>query len=181
MRGTVRDKNNFSKLEPLRDAFGDFFNEIELVEADLLNDVSLSAAIEGSTYVVHVASPCFMGDDESQLITPAVEGTLSVMRACKDNRVKRCVITSSCASILYRERPAGLYDETHWSDPNFPDISVYAKSKVLAEKAAWDFLASLPEAEKFELVTILPGFVLGPSLRLEPSSSLDFCKNALTG
>jgi nucleoside-diphosphate-sugar epimerase len=122
-----------------------------------------------------------MGDDESQLITPAVEGTLSVLRACNTNRVRRCVITSSCASVLYRERPTGLFDETHWTDPNFPDISVYAKSKVLAEKAAWDFHASLPESERFELVTILPGFVLGPALRLEPSSSTDFCKNALEG
>jgi len=146
-----------------------------------LNDASMSAAIAGSTYVVHVASPFFHSDDESQLITPAVEGTLSVMRACRDNHVRRCVVTSSCASIIYRERPSDLFDETHWSDPNFTGISNYAKSKVLAEKAAWDFQASLPEAERFELVVINPGFVVGPSLRLEPSTSIDFCKYALEG
>ena len=114
-------------------------------------------------------------------MTPAVEGTLSIMRACKANGVRRCVVTSSIASVLYRERPAELYDETLWTDPNWPGISLYAKSKVLAEKAAWDFQASLPENERFELVTILPGFVLGPALRVEPSTSINFCKSALNG
>ena len=181
VRGTVRDKNNEAKMAPLRTAFGELFDQLEIVEADLTNDQSLQEAIAGSTYVVHVASPFFYGSDESQLITPAVEGTLSVMRACKENNVRRCVVTSSIAANLYRERPEGLTDETMWSDPNWPTISLYAKSKVLAEKAAWDFWEALPEAERFELVTILPGFVLGPPLRSEVSTSMSFCVNALDG
>lgn len=90
-------------------------------------------------------------------------------------------MTSSIAGITYRERPADRLNETHWSDVNWPTISIYAKSKVLAEKAAWDFWEALPEAERFELVTVLPGFILGPPLRNESSFSIDFCKNLLNG
>lgn len=89
-------------------------------------------------------------------------------------------MTSSIAGVLYRER-SDLLNETHWSDPNWPTISIYAKSKVLAEKAAWDFWEALPEAERFELVTILPSFILGPPLRSESSTSIDFCKNVVSG
>lgn len=82
VRGTVRDKSNEAKLAPLRVAFGDLFEQLEIVEADLMNAQSLDDAIAGSTYVVHVASPFFFGNDESELITPAVNGTLTVVRAC---------------------------------------------------------------------------------------------------
>jgi len=181
IRGTVRDTTNAAKLQPLRHAFGELFEQIELVEADLTNDAQINAACAGATYVVHVASPFFFGDDESKLITPAVEGTLSVMRACKDHGVRRCVITSSIGSVMYRARPADLFNESHWTELNDPGITVYTKSKMLAEKAAWDFQASLPEAERFEIVTILPGFVLGPALKTESSFSIDFCKGILSG
>ena len=104
------------------------------------------------------------------------------MKACKDNGVSRCVITASIASVIYpTERPEGLYNETHWSDPNSPAISAYAKSKVLAEKAAWEYQASLSEEERFEVVVIMPSKVLGPALRTESSVSIDFCRKLLTG
>ena len=82
VRGTVRDKNNQAKLQPLRDSFGDLFNQLELVDADLTNDASLAAAVTGATYVVHTASPFFFGDSYEELVVPAVEGTKSIMRAC---------------------------------------------------------------------------------------------------
>ena len=101
------------------------------------------------------------------MIKPAVEGTLSVMRAAVKYGVKRVVITSSLGAIesqspeLMEEDP--ILDETYWSDLELPiRISSYQKSKTLAERAAWDFLAQLPEDQhKPELVTILPGFILG--------------------
>ncbi len=99
VRGTVRDKNNEAKVAPLREAFGDLFSKLELVEADLLNEESLIAAMAGSTYVCHVASPFFFSDDAESLITPALKGTEYVMNACKLAGVKRCVITSSLASV----------------------------------------------------------------------------------
>jgi nucleoside-diphosphate-sugar epimerase len=82
VRGTVRDKSNPEKLEQFKAAFGKNFDKLEIVDADLLDDESLSKAIEGSTYVVHVASPAFFGGTEEQLIKPAVQGTLGILKAC---------------------------------------------------------------------------------------------------
>ena len=184
VRGTVRDKNNQAKLDPLRSAFGnELFDQMELVEADLTNDEQMKSAVQGATYVVHSASPFFFGNSEAELVTPAVEGTKSIMQACKDNGVKRCVVTSSIASLIYpMERPAdNLYTDKTWSDVNNPAMGMYPKSKLFAERAAWDFVEALPEAERFELVLVLPGFILGPALRMESSVSIDFCKKMLSG
>ena len=176
VRGTVRDKTNEAKVAPIREAFGALFDQLELVEADLMDEQSLATAIAGSHYVVHLASPFFSSTDESQLITPAVNGTNYVMKACLAAGVRRCVITSSCASVqnpAQADKPANrTYDESHWSNPDRPEgLSNYPKSKVLAEKAAWDFQAALPEDQKFEIVTICPGFVMGPPLRKEAFTS----------
>jgi len=85
---------------------------MELVKADLTNDEQLQSAVAGATYVVHTASPFFFGNKEEELVTPAVEGTKSIMRACKDNQVRRCVVTASVASVIYPlERPENLYTE----------------------------------------------------------------------
>ena len=184
VRGTVRDKNNQAKLAPLKEAFGPLYNQLELVEADLLNEQSLINAIKGSTYVVHMASPFGFTGGEEGLVKPAVEGTMAVMKACQGAGVKRCVVTSSCASIAYcaeANRPE-LFNESHWTDVDRPEgINPYFKSKTLAEKAAWDFQKTLPAAEKFEIVTICPGFVMGPPLKKESSISIDFTKNLMEG
>jgi len=96
--------------------------------------------------------------------------------------VRRCVVTSSIASVIYpAEKPTGPISEATWSSVENEKMSTYPKSKLLAEQAAWDFQAALPEAERFELVTILPSFILGPALRTESSVSIDFCKKLLTG
>ena len=85
VRGTVRSTNNAAKIDPLRKAFGDLFDNLELVQADLLEADSMTRAIEGSTYVMHVASPFVIAEpkDENELIKPAQEGTLNVLRACQ--------------------------------------------------------------------------------------------------
>ncbi len=165
VRGTVRSTTNEEKLAPLKKAFGADFHRIELVEADLLKEESLAEAIKGCDYVVHTASP-FPGDepkDEQIIIKPAVEGTLAVMRAAHYNKVKRVVITSSSVAIMMHlpAHSKELYNESDWSD--LKACNAYYKSKTLAEKAAWDFLEALPEHEKFELVTINPSLILGPS------------------
>jgi nucleoside-diphosphate-sugar epimerase len=91
---------------------------------------------------------------------------MSVMKAAHACQVKRVVITSSCVAIMYpNEAPEdGVYNESHWSDIDNPGASAYVQSKTLAEKAAWDFLESLPEDEKFEIATICPTYVTGPSM-----------------
>ena len=99
VRGTVRDKSNEAKIAPLREAFGSLFKRLEIVEADLMNEESLMKAIQGSTYVVHLASPFTFSAEEKDLVPPAVNGTTYVMKACQAAGVKRCVITSSVAAI----------------------------------------------------------------------------------
>lgn len=156
-------------MDPIKKSFGDLYDQLEVVEADLTDADSLAEAIAGSTHVVHVASP-FPAErpkDEMELIKPAVEGTMAVLKACRANRIKRLVVTSSCAAIQDVD-PADapdVFDESVWSNPDRPQgMTAYAKSKVLAEKAAWEYCEGLPAEEKIELVTILPGFVVGPSL-----------------
>ena len=117
--------------------------------------------------MVHTASPFPIEkpSHENVLIKPAVDGTLAVMKGCQQSKVKRVVITSSCVAIFFNGDPNKVsFTTDDWSDVNFRGIDAYAKSKTLAEKAAWDFLKDLPEEEKFEVATINPGLVLGPNL-----------------
>jgi len=108
------------------------------------------------------------------------------MKACLAAGVRRCVITSSCAAIMDvadADKPADRnFNESHWSNPDRSQgMANYAKSKVLAEKAAWDFQAALPEDQKFEVVVINPSFVMGPPLRKEFFTSGDFMAKVMEG
>ena len=117
-----------------------------------------------------------------ELITPAVNGTLAAMKGCKKHGVKRIVITSSVAAIY---KPTDLkqtsFSRNDWTDVKSKAVGAYEKSKTLAEKAAWDFLEALPENERFELVTVNPGLVLGPNLNKANFSSGDVIKKFITG
>ena len=155
------------------------------MEADLNDEQSLIDAIAGSTYVIHMASPFVFGTGED-LIGPAVNGTMAVMKACKASGVRRCVITSSLAAIqnmAAADKPADrTYNESMWSNPDREEgMGDYFKSKTLAEKAAWDFQAALPAEEKTELVTICPGFIMGPPLRKENFTSGGWMKRLMEG
>lgn len=116
----------------------------------MLDEKSIIQAIQGAEFVVHTASPFPIKQprDEMELIRPAVEGTLAVMKGCHQHKVKRVVITSSIAAIAEcapQDRPADqIFNETMWSNPVGNHISAYSKSKTLAERAAWDFQKSLP-------------------------------------
>lgn len=166
VRGTVRDKNNEKKLAPLKKAFGEYYHQLELVEADLMKPESLDAAVQGCDFVVHTASPFPIEapKDENELIRPAVEGTMAVIRAVHKYKVKRVVVTSSVAAVMYQS-PKNMKvenSENDWTDTT--SCGAYEKSKTLAEKAAWDYLHGLPEEERFELVVINPSLILGPSM-----------------
>ena len=108
------------------------------------------------------------------------------MKACQLAGVRRCVITSSCVSIYNvakADKPAGgTFTEAHWSNPDRPEgMDGYSKSKTLAEKAAWDFQAALPASKKFEIVTINPGFIMGPPISKQSGTSITYISNLLTG
>ena len=188
VRGTVRSKTNEAKIAPIREGIGELFEMLELVEADLLDEASLIKAAEGSTYILHVASPFVVEEpkDENVLIKPAVDGTLAIMKAAQAAKVKRVVVTSSVAAI-YGVAPVDVPDDDTYSEEHWTDITsevgkaAYYKSKTLAEKAAWDFLKALPEEEKFELTTINPVFVVGPSVCGPGYSSMKVISDVVTG
>ena len=139
--------NNAAKMDPIKKAFGEHFGQLDIVEADILDEESLNNAINGSTYVVHTASPYILAnitDPENQLIKPALEGTLSVLRACSAaGTVKRVVITSSNAAVGYplaKDYPANsTFDESFWTNLEAEGLHPYRKAKTMAERAAWDY------------------------------------------
>lgn len=133
---------------------------LSFAEVDLLSDEGWDDAMAGCTYVAHAASPFVLVEpkDENELIAPAVEGTQRVLSAAKRAGVKRVALTSSVVAMT-AGKPSGRYGTDSWSDVN-TNIGAYAKSKTLAERAAWDFVSD----GAMELVVINPGFVLGPPL-----------------
>jgi nucleoside-diphosphate-sugar epimerase len=141
-------------------------SEVEFVAADLLSDEGWAQAMDGCTYVLHVASPFPITEPKrpEDVIRPAREGALRVLRAARDAGVKRVVLTSSIVAITLPWPEASLghvFTEDDWTNPERRDISTYVKSKALAERAAWDFVKS--EAGAPELTVVNPAFVLGPA------------------
>jgi len=140
-------------------------DELAFFVADLESDAGWAAATAGCDYVLHVASPMPLQSpkDENDLIKPAREGTLRVLRAARDAGVKRVVVTSSTAAVAYGHEPRPRpFDETDWTDLAGADVHAYIKSKTLAERAAWDFVAN--EASGLELAVINPVGIFGPAL-----------------
>jgi len=119
-------------------------DRLSFLAADLEKDAGWAEAAAGCEYVLHVASPlpANVPENEDELIVPAREGTLRVLRASRDAGVKRVVLTSSFAAIGYGQEPRQApFNEADWTDPNGRDLQAYTKSKTLAERAAWDFVA----------------------------------------
>ena len=168
VRGTVRSKSNEEKVKPLHTLCPDAMYPLELVEADLTKAEDWIDAVKDCTFVMHVATsvPEYEPSDPQDVIRPAVEGTLNVLRACKEaGCVKKLVLTSSIAAVVGNDASkAGTpYNENDWSDVEACTMAYY-RSKTLAEKAAWNFVAELPQEDKFEIVAINPSFVMGPVL-----------------
>jgi dihydroflavonol-4-reductase len=163
VRGTIRSLEKEAALRKTIAKLSEGDERLSFVEANLLNDTGWAAAVQGCDYVLHVASPfpLMEPEHEDDLIVPAREGTLRVLRAAAENKVKRVVLTSSVAAVAYgHPKEKTHFDENDWSDADSPTIGAYPKSKTLAEKAAWDFVKS--SGGGMELVTINPGLILGP-------------------
>jgi nucleoside-diphosphate-sugar epimerase len=139
VRSLTREEDMRAMLKTGEIEAGD---RLSFVEADLMRDEGWPQAVDGCDYVLHVASPFPMGvpKDENDLIRPACDGALRVLRASRDAGVKRVVLTSSFAAVGYGHQPQEApFDETYWTDPT-RDVSAYVKSKTLAERGAWDFV-----------------------------------------
>ena len=166
----------------LRTAGAETADRLSFVAADLESDAGWAQAVAGCDYVQHMASPFPLGAvaHEDALIVPAREGTLRVLRAAREAGVRRVVVTSSFAAIGYGHAPMSRpFDETDWSDTSHPGSSAYIKSKTLAERAAWEFIAR--EGGGLELSVVNPVAVLGPVLGADYSSSLTLVKSMMDG
>jgi nucleoside-diphosphate-sugar epimerase len=149
--------------------------------ADLERDDGWVAALAGCEYVLHVASPmpAVAPKTEDEVIIPARDGVLRVLRAARDAQVKRVVLTSSCGAIYYGHPLQNApFDETSWTNLD-GEMSAYVKSKAIAERAAWDFVAA--EGGGLELTSVNPAGIFGPALGADYSPSLDLVKRLMKG
>jgi nucleoside-diphosphate-sugar epimerase len=154
---------------------------LEIVAADLTADDGWRAAVTGCEEVHHVASPIpyVQPDNPDDLIVPAREGVLRVLRAARDTGVRRVVLTSSFVAIGYTPKPGADFTEDDWTDPDTPGLAPYPRSKVVAERAAWDLMER--DGGDTELVTVNPTFILGPTLTTDLRSSTQVVKAMLDG
>ena len=163
------------------EGIGENSKNLELVSADLLDAESLVKAWEDCDILVHVASPIHFEEpkDENEVLGPAIEGTENAINACFKNNVKRIIVTSSCLTILDWNKDHEA-DETQWREID-GTTPLYDRSKILAEKKAWEMVNDPPEGKKLELVTVLPALVLGKPLFKTSGASVDLLKSIMTG
>jgi dihydroflavonol-4-reductase len=184
VRTTVRSLAREAEVRAAVGRLAPVGDRLEVVAADLTADAGWPAAVAGCDYVLHVASPLPASNprDDDDLVIPARDGALRVLKAARDARVKRVVMTASVAAVAYGTggRDKGLFTEADWSDEtNLKDTSAYERSKAIAEKAAWTWMRE--QGGSLELTTINPGAVLGPLLGRDFSASLEIIRLLLAG
>ena len=184
-RATVRDLKREGDVRAMlsQGGAGEVGERLTLFRADLNADAGWAEAAADCDYALHVASPfpSTVPKDENELIAPARDGALRVLKAARDAGVKRVVMTSSFAAIGYgapKDRTA-TFTEQDWTNLNDPTVQPYPKSKTIAERAAWDFIAR--EGGTLELAVVNPVLVLGPVLGPDTSPSILFISRLLDG
>jgi len=183
VRTTVRSLEREGAVRALLKAGGAEPGEgLSFAAADLASDPGWPEAVAGCDYVLHVASPfpASVPKNEDELIVPAREGTLRVLRAARSAGVKRVVLTSSFAAIGYGAKPThGRFSETDWTDSSGSDVGAYVKSKTLTERAAWDFVSG--QGGSLELSVVNPVGVFGPVLGPDYSTSILIVQRLMDG
>jgi nucleoside-diphosphate-sugar epimerase len=155
------------------------FSKLSFIEADLTSDNNWDEAVKDCDYVLHVASPFPAQDpkDENELIIPARDGALRVLKASRDAGVKRVVLTSSFAAVGYSiDVKDHVFTEEDWTDTN-KELPAYIKSKTIAEKSAWEFIEE--EGNGLELTVINPVGIFGPAIGGITSASLDIAVSGI--
>lgn len=179
VRGSVRrDSASYPWLTALDGAA----ERLELMQANLLERGSFDALVDGCQAVLHTASPYVINvnDPQKELVEPAVQGTTTVLDSClRTSSVKRVVLTSSIAAITDEPDPAKTYREEEWNTRSSLQRNPYHYSKTMAERAAWNFMDE--RRPRFDLVTINPSLVLGPSLGPEINTSPGMLRDIMTG
>jgi nucleoside-diphosphate-sugar epimerase len=183
VRTTVRSLEREADVRAMLKAGGvEPGGALSFAAADLTSDAGWPQAVAQCDFVLHVASPFPAGapNHADDLIVPAREGALRVLRAARDAGVKRVVLTSSFAAIGYGSKPTDVpYSEENWTDLSGGNVSAYVKSKTLAERAAWDFIAR--EGGALELSVINPVVVFGPVLGPDYSTSIHLLRRLMDG
>jgi dihydroflavonol-4-reductase len=178
---TVRELSAEPDLRSLFPAHGP--GELRIFAADLLRDEGWQAATAGCDYVLHVASPFppVQPENPDDLIIPARDGTRRVLRAAFDAGVRRAVVTSSSAAVRNAGGPdrKRVLTEDDWADPGNPRLTPYARSKTIAESAAWEYADSI--GAKDRLAVVNPGAIIGPLLGGRQSYSLQAVQRLLDG
>ncbi|MGF7080952.1 SDR family oxidoreductase [Mucilaginibacter sp. UYCu711] len=158
------------------------FENLEFIETDLTKDNNWDQAMNDCKYVLHVASPTHADQpqDENEMIGPAVDGVLRVLKAARNAGIKRVILTSSFGAVGFSNKNRDTETtEANWTDPAEKGLSSYEKSKGLAERAAWDFIKK--EGGSLELAVINPVAIFGPLLGPVKSPSLGILKFLLDG
>ena len=179
LRSLARERDVRGVLEKAGLVHGE---RLSFVAADLLGDAGWVDAAAGIDSVLHVASPVRPGhvDNEADVIVPAREGTLRVLRAARDAGVRRVVLTSAFHAVSWGwPRGDHVFTEDDWTVVDGPGVDAYGKSKTLAERAAWDFMAA--EGGAMTLCTMLPVAVMGPILGREVSGANHIVQRMLNG
>jgi nucleoside-diphosphate-sugar epimerase len=158
------------------------FDNLSFIEASLTKDDNWDEAVKGCKYVLSVASPVFftMPKDENEMMRPAAEGILRVLKAARNAGVKRVVMTSNFGAVGFSNKDPNIETtEADWTNPEEKGLSTYEKSKLLAERAAWDFIRQ--EGGNLEFAAINPVAILGPSLGTHISGSFELLNHLLDG
>lgn len=184
VRTTVRDLKREQAVRDTVSAAGvEAGSRLRVFAADLMSDAGWAEAVDGCRYVLHVASPFppEQPKDPQELIVPARDGAVRVLRAALDRDVERVVLTSSIAAVRgsRASSPSAPYTEADWTDGNDASRTPYVRSKTLAERAAWELAQQAGATER--LATINPGAIIGPTLNQDHSYSLQAVQRLLTG
>lgn len=170
VHATVRDPADGSKVDHLKALDQTSKNQLKLYQADLMDSGSFDEPMQGCDLVIHTASPFFftgIKNAEAELIRPALEGTINVLEAAnRTEAVKRIVLTSSVVAIYgdcadKAQAPGGIFTEKEWNVTSSSGHQPYSYAKTVAEKAAWEIAG---KQDRWDLLTINPGWILGPSL-----------------
>ncbi|GFZ31339.1 nucleoside-diphosphate sugar epimerase [Clostridium zeae] len=180
VRTTLRTMSRQDEVKSMLSAGGIVnFDDLEFIKADLTSDDNWHEAAMGATYVIHVASPtpATRPDDGDEMVKMAVDGTLRVMKAAKEAKVKRVVMTSASGAVLAgHKHHTNIFTEDDWTNLD-EEIDPYQRSKTMAEQAAWKFA----KENQMELSTILPVAVMGPILGKDFSHSNQIIRTMLMG
>lgn len=181
VKGTIRSKNRATEVLDSMTEHGLNISNLELIEANLLEDKNWIEAMHDCQYVLHVASPTSSEDNDEDMVKVAVEGTKRVLWAASQSNIKKIVMTSSLAAVTGCSEEKKEFDESDWADIEDQRIDPYTESKIAAELAAWNFIKNLPHENTIKLSIIIPSAVSGPTLSEDIGTSNQFILKLING